>query len=156
MDWEFGISQCKLLYREWINNKVLLYSTGNCIQYPTINHNEKTKHTYTQCFLHPIDWIIFQNINQACGLLKHSNGFLSQKARLLSVVQRAKSLSTSLPSPSAPRPLLLTTQAWLVPQVPETYYSYCLEPFTLSDLHEAGLVPPFRVQLKYYFLGKLP
>ena len=25
----FGISRCKLLYREWINNKVLLYSTGN-------------------------------------------------------------------------------------------------------------------------------
>ena len=28
-DWEFGISRCKLLYIEWINNKVLLYSTGN-------------------------------------------------------------------------------------------------------------------------------
>ena len=33
-DWEFGISRCKLLYREWIDNKVLSYSTGNCIQYP--------------------------------------------------------------------------------------------------------------------------
>ena len=41
MDWEFGISRCKLLYIEWINNKVLLYSTGNYIQYPVINHNEK-------------------------------------------------------------------------------------------------------------------
>ena len=40
-DWEFGISRCKLLYREWINNKVLLYSTGNCIQYPVINPNDK-------------------------------------------------------------------------------------------------------------------
>ena len=29
MEWEVGISRCKLLYREWINNKVLLYSTGN-------------------------------------------------------------------------------------------------------------------------------
>ena len=29
MDWESGISRCKLLYIEWINNKVLLYSTGN-------------------------------------------------------------------------------------------------------------------------------
>ena len=28
-------------YREWINNKVLLYSTGNYIQYPGINHNGK-------------------------------------------------------------------------------------------------------------------
>ena len=26
--WEFGISRCKLLYARWINNKVLLYSTG--------------------------------------------------------------------------------------------------------------------------------
>ena len=29
------------LYIEWINNKVLLYSTGNYIQYPVINHNGK-------------------------------------------------------------------------------------------------------------------
>ena len=41
MDWEFGISRDELLYIEWINNKVLLYSTGNCIQYPVINHNGK-------------------------------------------------------------------------------------------------------------------
>ena len=41
MDWEFGISRCKLLYIEWINNKVLLYSTGNYIQYPAIKHNGK-------------------------------------------------------------------------------------------------------------------
>ena len=30
-DWEFGISRCKWLYVEWINNKALLYSTGNDI-----------------------------------------------------------------------------------------------------------------------------
>ena len=41
MNWEFGISRCKLLYIEWTNNKVLLYSTGNYIQYPVINHNGK-------------------------------------------------------------------------------------------------------------------
>ena len=41
MDWEFGISTCKLVYIEWINNKVLLYSTGKFIQYPVINHNGK-------------------------------------------------------------------------------------------------------------------
>lgn len=39
--WEFWISRCKLLYASWINNKVLLYSTGNYIQYPVINHNRK-------------------------------------------------------------------------------------------------------------------
>ena len=41
IDWEFGVSRCKLLYIGWINNKVLLYSTGNYIQYPVINHNGK-------------------------------------------------------------------------------------------------------------------
>ena len=38
MDWEFRVSRCKVLYTEWVN-KVLLYSTGNCIQYLVINHN---------------------------------------------------------------------------------------------------------------------
>ena len=41
MGWEFRISRCKLLSIGWINNKVLLDSTGNCIQYPVINHNGK-------------------------------------------------------------------------------------------------------------------
>ena len=41
MDWEFGISRCKLLYIGWINSKVLLYSTGNYVQYPVINHSRK-------------------------------------------------------------------------------------------------------------------
>ena len=41
MEWEFGISRCKLLYTEWIDNKVPWYSTGNYIQYPVINHNGK-------------------------------------------------------------------------------------------------------------------
>ena len=40
-DWEFGISRCQILYIGWINNKVLLYSTGNYIQYPQINQNGK-------------------------------------------------------------------------------------------------------------------
>ena len=41
MEWEVGVSRCKRLYMEWINNKVQLYSTGNYIQYPMINHNRK-------------------------------------------------------------------------------------------------------------------
>ena len=28
MEWEFGVSRCKLLYIEWINNKALLYNRG--------------------------------------------------------------------------------------------------------------------------------
>ena len=39
MEWE--VSGCKLLYIERINNKVLLYSTENYIQYPVINHRGK-------------------------------------------------------------------------------------------------------------------
>ena len=38
MDWEFEVSRCKLLHIEWINNKVLLYKTGNNIQHSEINH----------------------------------------------------------------------------------------------------------------------
>ena len=30
------------LLAEWLNNKVLLYRTGNYTQYPIINHNAKT------------------------------------------------------------------------------------------------------------------
>ena len=41
MDWDFRVSRCKQLYREWINSKVLLYSTVNYIQYLVINHNGK-------------------------------------------------------------------------------------------------------------------
>ena len=41
MEWEVGVSRCKLLYIGWINNKVLPYSTGNYIRYPMINHNGK-------------------------------------------------------------------------------------------------------------------
>ena len=28
MDWGFGVHRCKLLHLEWLNNKVLIYSTG--------------------------------------------------------------------------------------------------------------------------------
>ena len=41
MEWEVRVSRCKLLYIEWINNKILLYSTENYIQYPMVNHNGK-------------------------------------------------------------------------------------------------------------------
>jgi len=39
---EFGIGRCKLLHLEWINNKVLMYSTGIYIQY-VITIMEKIK-----------------------------------------------------------------------------------------------------------------
>ena len=36
-----GVTRCKPLHMEWMNNEVLLYSPGNCIQSPGINHNGK-------------------------------------------------------------------------------------------------------------------
>ena len=40
MDWDFGVSEGKLLYIEWINNKALLYSTRTIFNI-VINHNGK-------------------------------------------------------------------------------------------------------------------
>ena len=39
--WDFGISRCELSNIPRINNKVLLYSTGDYIQHPVINHSGK-------------------------------------------------------------------------------------------------------------------
>ena len=41
MNWEIGIDIYMLLYIKQIINKVLLYSTGNYIQYLIINYNGK-------------------------------------------------------------------------------------------------------------------
>ena len=47
IDWEFDMTRCKLVYREWINNKVLLYSIGNCIPYPVVNlHGKEYEKVY--------------------------------------------------------------------------------------------------------------
>ena len=54
MDWEFGISRSKLLYIGWINNKVLLYNTGNYIQYPVINCNGKE---YEKECIYMYNWV---------------------------------------------------------------------------------------------------
>ena len=39
MDWEFGVSRCKLLHLEWISNEVLLYSTENYIYSLWLDHD---------------------------------------------------------------------------------------------------------------------
>ena len=41
MDWEFRVSRYKLLHLEWIDSKILLYSTGNYVQSPGIDHDGK-------------------------------------------------------------------------------------------------------------------
>ena len=45
-DWEFGVNRCKLLHLKWISNEVLLYITGNYVQTPGIDHDEKKKYIY--------------------------------------------------------------------------------------------------------------
>ena len=56
MELEAEVSRCKLLYIEGINNKVLLYSTKDYIQYPIINHNGKeyffNVYIYTHTYIH--------------------------------------------------------------------------------------------------------
>ena len=39
IDWEFGVSRCKLSHSESISNEVLLYRTGNYIQSLVMEHN---------------------------------------------------------------------------------------------------------------------
>ena len=41
MGGQFGVSRCKLLYIEWIKNRILLYRTGDYLQHPVINRNGK-------------------------------------------------------------------------------------------------------------------
>ena len=61
MDWEFGVSRCKLLYLEWISNEILLYSTGDYIWSLVMNmmeNNLRKKniyiHTYT--YINMYEW----------------------------------------------------------------------------------------------------
>ena len=50
---EVGVSRCKLFYIEKTSNKALLFSTGNYIQYPVINHNGKEYVLLFVFWLHP-------------------------------------------------------------------------------------------------------
>ena len=43
---EFGISRCKPVYIKWINNKVLLYSMGNYIQFHMVYHDYEKVYIY--------------------------------------------------------------------------------------------------------------
>ena len=46
LDWEFGISRCKLLHRDWVNHKVLQDSTGAYTEYPVINRKNMKETVY--------------------------------------------------------------------------------------------------------------
>ena len=53
---EFRISRCEPLYTEWLNNELLLYSTGNYIQYPMINHTGKEYEKEYICTTESLFW----------------------------------------------------------------------------------------------------
>ena len=65
MDCEFGISTGKLLYIRWINNKVLLYSTGNYIQYPVTNRNGK-EYEKECMYIHNNHFAVQQKLTKYC------------------------------------------------------------------------------------------
>ena len=46
INWKVGIDMYTLLYIKQKTNKDLLYSTGNYVQYPIINHNGKEYEKY--------------------------------------------------------------------------------------------------------------
>ena len=41
LEWEVGVSRCKLLHVEWIDDGVLLCNTENNFQCPVMDHNGK-------------------------------------------------------------------------------------------------------------------
>ena len=51
------MSRCKLLFLGWINNKVLMYSTGTYIQHPMRSHNgKKTFKNVCMCVTESLCW----------------------------------------------------------------------------------------------------
>ena len=65
MDWEFGISRCKLLHIGWIN-KVLLYSSANYIQYTVINHDGKNMKKNIYIYIKQNHFAVYQKLTQHC------------------------------------------------------------------------------------------
>ena len=57
LDWDLGISRCRLVYIEGINNKALLYSTGSYIQYPVISHNRKNIKKNVYAYMYIYTWM---------------------------------------------------------------------------------------------------
>ena len=57
VNWESGVGRCKLLHLEWINNKVLLYSTKNYTQFPGIKDNGKG-HIFLKECIYVYNWVI--------------------------------------------------------------------------------------------------
>ena len=86
IDWEFGISRCKLLYTGWIN-KIQLYSTENCVQYTVINHNGKGYEKEYVCVCVYTNWKHFVAQQK---LPEHCKPTTLQKNKLLQIIMRGQ------------------------------------------------------------------
>ena len=80
------VVQFENIYIGWINNKVLLYNTGNYIQYPTINHNGK-EFLKKKVYMHVTESLLYSRcwdniINQLYFNLGEGNGTPLQYACL--------------------------------------------------------------------------
>ena len=53
MDWEFGVSRCKLQHLEWINNEILLYRTmSNPLGWNMMEDNVRKRMYMYVCLAH--------------------------------------------------------------------------------------------------------
>ena len=62
INWKHGIHRCTVSYIKMINNKHLLYSTWNYIQYPIINYNKKER----RCVHTDIHFAVYLKLTQYC------------------------------------------------------------------------------------------
>ena len=76
--WEVGVSRRKLIYIGWINNKVLLYSTGNYIQYPMISHNGKEYKKNAYICTKSFCWTVFSFTINICFSIIKAISFLKK------------------------------------------------------------------------------
>ena len=83
MDGEFEINRCKLLYIEWINNKVLLYSLENYIHYSVVNHNGKE---YAKEYMYIYDIYIYICVCVCVCTYIHTTGSLYCTAKINTIL----------------------------------------------------------------------
>ena len=107
MDWEFGISRCKLLYIEWIKNKVLLYSTGNCTQYFVITcKGKEPEKEYLSIYISICPSIYLNHCAVHIKLTQHCKSTILQIKKLMKKSGRVFLLIGS-------HGLLITMTTWL-------------------------------------------
>ena len=119
MECEFGVSRCKLLHIEWINNKVLLCGTGNNTQYPVIKHKEKNIYIYIYiCITESLCCTVEINIVNKPYLSKNNNYNLVFVCVFLPLIRTIhlslNSLKSSNPSLSVwqERVILFISSSW--------------------------------------------